>query len=390
REVESIVRASALGFLMLSGVLYLTFRQTSRLQMIYFGALALLLIVALRIAVRGFFKVVGGRRMDARHVLIIGTGEMARDIGEAINAYAWAGLYLVGYAGSLKQAVDPLPAPILGSMSQVEHIVKQYNISEVVIALPFRSQMNLPNLVRDLQMLPLNIRLVPDYFDLAFLDVHVEDFGGMPLLALKEPTLTPFQRLGKRMFDLIVVSIGLLFSLPFMALIALIIKLDSPGPILYKQDRIGEGGKPFKMLKFRTMVTDADKIAELIAKRREDGKVLHKHPDDPRVTRVGRLLRRTSLDELPQLFNILRGEMSLVGPRPEMPWLVKEYEPWQHNRFHVPQGLTGWWQINGRSDKPMHLHTEEDLFYIRNYSLWLDIQILWRTIGVVISGRGAY
>ena len=138
------------------------------------------------------------------------------------------------------------------------------------------------------------------------------------------------------------------------------------------------------------MVADADKIQFQVDSTNANGHLVHKTKDDPRVTCAGCLLRRTSIDELPQLVNVLKGEMSLVGPLPELPWLVEKYEPWQRKRFAVPQGITGWWQVNGRSDNLMHLHTDQDLYYIQNYSLWLDIQILWRTLGAVIRGRGAY
>jgi Sugar transferases involved in lipopolysaccharide synthesis len=144
------------------------------------------------------------------------------------------------------------------------------------------------------------------------------------------------------------------------------------------------------MIKFRSMYEDADRRWQEVARRDEQGNLIHKLEDDPRVTRVGRKLRRTSLDELPQLINVLRGEMSLVGPRPEMPYIAAEYEPWQWQRFRVPPGMTGWWQVNGRSDKPMHLHTEDDLYYIQNYSFWLDLRILFKTIIVVWQGHGAY
>jgi lipopolysaccharide/colanic/teichoic acid biosynthesis glycosyltransferase len=144
------------------------------------------------------------------------------------------------------------------------------------------------------------------------------------------------------------------------------------------------------MIKFRTMIKNADQMVFLVEKKDDQGNIIHKVKDDPRVTRVGRFLRRTSLDEIPQLFNVLKGEMSLVGPRPEMPSLVEKYELWQRKRFAVPQGMTGWWQVNGRGDKPMHLHTDEDLYYVQHYSIWLDLQILLKTFWAVIRGNGAF
>ena len=172
--------------------------------------------------------------------------------------------------------------------------------------------------------------------------------------------------------------------------IALVIKLDSAGPVFFRQRRVGENGRIFRMYKFRTMMENAEKMQPQVNHVNGDGYIIHKQENDPRVTRVGRFLRRTSLDESPQLLNVLKGEMSLVGPRPEMPWLVDSYEPWQHKRFAVPQGMTGWWQVNGRSEKPMHLHTEDDLYYVQNYSMWMDLYILLKTPLVVLKGRGAY
>jgi exopolysaccharide biosynthesis polyprenyl glycosylphosphotransferase len=225
---------------------------------------------------------------------------------------------------------------------------------------------------------------------LVFLRSAVENFGGMPLVTLKEPALDPLQRLTKRIFDICVGVVMLIIALPVMSILAVAIKLDSSGPIIFRQERIGENGRIFKMYKFRSMVKDAETRQQEVIQTTADNKIIHKSDNDPRITRIGHFLRRTSLDELPQLFNILKGDMSLVGPRPELPWLVDKYESWQRKRFEVPQGLTGWWQVNGRSDKPMHLHTEDDLYYIKHYSLWFDLEILWRTVITVINRRGAF
>ena len=202
--------------------------------------------------------------------------------------------------------------------------------------------------------------------------------------------LTPRQRIVKRMVDIVLTSMALLLALPVMAVVALAIKLESPGPVLFKQRRVGEGGRLFYIYKFRSMVVNAEALQTTVNRRDANGNVVHKSKGDPRVTGVGRIIRKTSLDELPQLFNILMGDMSIVGPRPELPWLVDQYESWQRQRFLVPQGLTGWWQINGRSEKPCHLSTSDDLYYIEHYSLWLDIQIIAKTIPAMLKGKGAF
>ena len=197
-----------------------------------------------------------------------------------------------------------------------------------------------------------------------------------------EPCFPRRYVLAKRLLDVVVALVGLVACAPLFLILALLIKLDSPGPVFFLQERVGYRGRIFKMVKFRTMAAGSERAVP-------NG--VHKRPGDPRVTRVGRFLRRTSLDELPQLLNVLRGEMSLVGPRPEVVEIVlSRYQPWQYQRFLVPQGLTGWWQVTGRSTKVMHEHTEDDLYDIAHASLWFDLKILLRTIPTVLRGHGAF
>ena len=192
----------------------------------------------------------------------------------------------------------------------------------------------------------------------------------------------------KRWIDAALATVALVVLGPLLLLIALAVRVDSPGPALFRQGRIGRGGTRFVVYKFRTMVVDPG--VGLVFLRADDGSMRHKVKNDPRITRVGKFLRRTSLDELPQLINVVRGEMSLVGPRPELPELVQRYEPWQHRRHLVRPGLTGWWQVSGRSDKPMHEHTELDLYYVANLSFRLDLKVVLRTVRVVLFGSGAF
>lgn len=393
-DLQAVVPATALATLVFAGVAYFFFRDLSRVLFVYFFFLDLLFLFLRRVLLRFVWRIWRGAwPHQTRRVLIVGAGQVGHQVGQVLQEHAWTGLELVGYLDDdpAKKGSRHAGWPVLGMLNDVTRVVQTRDIQEVIIALPLQAHQRVKELVAALRQTPVNIRIIPDYFDLAYIKAGVEEFGGMPLVSLREPALDEFQRLAKRIFDLIVGGISLLPAVPIMLIVAILIKLDSPGPVFFKQERLGENGKRFYMRKFRSMVQDAEKHADEVILRDENGRLItYKRYDDPRVTRVGKFIRRTSLDELPQLFNVLKGEMSLVGPRPEMPWVLDEYEPWQYRRFAVPQGITGWWQVNGRASKPMHRHTEEDLYYIKNYSLALDVLILWKTIGVVLKRKGAY
>ncbi len=391
-EFQLVIVATIVSALLFAGLLYLAQREFSRWVFLIFVSLNLALLLGWRIVARAVFRI---RRLPAaeRRVLIIGTGEVGQRVGLMIRGYESMGLNLSGYLNERpfeENEQDGVLLHLLGCVEDVRDVVKANTINDVVIALPQRNYAQISELVLALHDLPVQVRVVPDYYSLALYRASVEDFGGLPMINLRDPALNDVQRLIKRLFDLVIASGLLLISIIPMIIITVLIKLDSEGPVLFRQQRVGENGRLFAMYKFRSMIHGADEMLEQIVERTEDGRVLFKKANDPRVTRVGRFLRHTSLDELPQVFNVIKGDMSLVGPRPELPWLVGQYEPWQHKRLAVPQGMTGWWQINGRADKPLHLHTEDDLYYVQNYSLWMDVYILLKTPWVVVRGKGAF
>lgn len=388
-EFSNLTLGSILAGVALAGALYLTYREVSRLLFVFFVLLSYLSMLSWRIVVRVLFRKLNGRAIQNRQVLIIGAGPVGRDLQEKIVAHPHLGLKLVGFLDDdpFKRATQP---DILGSIRDARKILFNTKIDDVVIALPRRAFEEVNNLVAELHDLPVTVWVIPDYFHLALHKAVFDDFAGIPMLDLRAPALNDYQRMIKRAFDLLVTILCLPLSLLLIGVIAILIKLEGPGPVIFRQKRVGENGRIFEMLKFRSMVTEAENMRQHVEHLDTNGNLIHKIPDDPRITHVGRFLRRSSLDELPQVYNILKGEMSLVGPRPELPYLVKMYEPWQHKRFAVPQGVTGWWQVNGRSDKPLHLNTEDDLYYVQNYSLALDIQILFKTVMVVLRGKGAF
>jgi exopolysaccharide biosynthesis polyprenyl glycosylphosphotransferase len=317
-------------------------------------------------------------------LLVVGDGERARSVaGLIVRNYGWLGLAVAGHVS---------PSGLRTGQGRVEKLLEQvrwHGANEILVVAEDCGDELAGAIVAELRWRGVRVGLVPKIDPLGPIRTSAEIVAGLLVLNVTTTALTAAQRLVKRLVDLVVASALLLVLALPMLVIALAVRLDSPGPALFAQVRIGEGGRPFRVLKFRTMRQDADDHLHAVV-RIVDGKVVHKFPDDPRVTRAGRWLRATSLDELPQLVNVLRGEMSLVGPRPELPWIVERYEPWQFARLAVPPGITGWWQLNGRSERPMHLNTDYDLFYIERYSLLLDLRLLVRTLLVPFYRRGAF
>jgi exopolysaccharide biosynthesis polyprenyl glycosylphosphotransferase len=316
-------------------------------------------------------------------VLIVGANPLGRQVAQ----YVQERRRLVGYVDNGSDLEDTSETRLLGPISQLEHLVNTLAVDEVIIALPADRREQVGRILERGFSRHVTVKMVSELAELVPRRFDVERFGGQPYIGFAAAARVSWL---KRAVDLLATSMGLLLISPLLLAIALTIKLDSPGPVFYRQERVGKHGRRFNMLKFRSMRPDADKLLVLLREHNEASGPLFKMRRDPRVTRVGRILRRLSLDELPQLLNVLKGEMSLVGPRPPLPSEVAEYEDWQFGRLRAVPGITGLWQVSGRSEVPFQDMVRLDLHYIRNWSLGLDLEILVRTIPAVLTSRGAY
>lgn len=388
-EFAALSLGSVLAAVALAGTLYFSFRDFSRAQYVLFVVVSFALMFAWRIPARLLLRL---RRKshgsEERRVIVVGTGPIAQMVDDRIRAQPDAGLALLGFVDDAPP--DTFSGTLVGAMSDLPALVLSRGATDVIIALPPHFYDRIRAAASCLTEVPVRLWVALGFFDLALYRTATEDFAGLPLLDLRASALDDYERGVKRGFDLLFASLALVLTSPLLVVAAVSILVLDGWPLVYSQERVGEYGRPFRIHKFRTMVVGADRMRSEIEARDGEGRLIHKTRGDPRITRLGRVLRRFSIDELPQLVNVLAGEMSLVGPRPELPDLVQEYEPWQRQRFAVPPGITGWWQVTGRSDKLMHLHTEDDLYYVRHYSIWLDLQIIMRTVWVVLAGRGAF
>jgi exopolysaccharide biosynthesis polyprenyl glycosylphosphotransferase len=323
-----------------------------------------------------------------RKVLIIGSGQIAEELIDEIRSCAYLGLVIVGLIND-KEKKDIQGVKFLGEITDMEEVVKKNFVEEIFIAgNPGKEKLAL--ITQKAKTLNISMRLAIDNFELAFDKIILNYVGYIPLITFHQRSLHGTEMIAKRIFDLVVTTILLFILLPFFAIIAILVKLCSPGPILYVSKRCGKNGRVFNFYKFRSMFNQAHDLKEKIRHQSEVSGPMFKIKNDPRVTRMGKLMRRFSIDELPQLFNVLKGDMSLVGPRPPTPDEVEEYKYWQMQRLNITPGITCLWQIRGRSELSFHKLVKLDLWYINNWSFGLDLAILWRTIPAVLKGKGAY
>jgi len=377
REVGDVAKASSLAFLLLLGVsfFYRDF-EFSRAMFALFWGLSILCVIMGRIRFRRWLAKAHARGDYVRSALIVGTGEHARRVTDALRRHPELGIRLAGAVGPAMpgQGGDAWEIRILGDYVELRRFIRELNVSQVYFALPAGTQEQLEGMLRGLDDEVVDVLVIPDVSRHVTLRGGIEELDGLPFLGLQQSPLSGWNVVLKRGMDIVISSAALVFFSPVMLLITAVIRLTSPGPMVYRQERVGLDGQVFPMLKFRTMQVDAEATTGPVWARQ----------GDPRRTAVGAFLRKTSLDELPQLWNVLKGDMSLVGPRPERPVFIEEFRkriPRYMLRHKVKAGVTGWAQVNGwRGDTDLDKRIEYDLTYIENWSLLFDLKILLLTI----------
>lgn len=383
-QVGDIIKSGLMLWIVTQAVAHVTKRYFDLgNSVISFAAIAMVIHLYLsRTALRFGKQKLRERGFGLTRVAIIGAGETGRRVALRIQHHPEVGYELIGFIDRRAEELGEKVAgvPVIGDCKDLVDLLLRYRISEVFLAIPTMSQNETFNMVVQCEAANVHFKIVKNDLLQVITDrVKIDDIGDFPVILLREGRLTPLDEFLKRSVDLLMTVPMLLACSPVFLAISALIKLTSKGPVLFTHNRVGKDGRIFKLYKFRTMDTDTSPYA-----------VAPGDESDPRITPFGRFLRKTSLDELPQLWNVIRGDMSLVGPRPEMPFIVEQYETWQRRRLDVPQGVTGLWQIAGRKQLPLHYNLEYDFYYIRNWSLLLDLVILLRTIPAVLFCKGAF
>ncbi len=373
RELLLLVQANLAALFLFIAVTYL-FREKSapfsRLVFVYFGALAIALTAMERSVLRYFLREIRRRGFNVRYLLVVGAGNVASDVIARVRTQRELGIQVIGcLSKDAQERRGPLQIPVLGRYSDLRDIMLKTDIDQLIVALPWEDNHFMPEIMRASKDTLVDIKVVPDLYQFVSVGGAIEEFEGLPVISVQGSPLDSMNLFAKRSFDILVSSLMILVLAPLMLAIALLVKLTSRGPVFYRQERVSVDGSRFAIVKFRTMRADAESEGPQWSRS-----------GDSRVTWLGKFLRTYSLDELPQLFNVLRGDMSLVGPRPERPVFIEEFRkhvPRYMLRHKVPAGLTGWAQVNGwRGDTSIDKRIEFDLYYIEHWSLFLDLKIL--------------
>ncbi len=392
------VAALTLGALIFNPVL------PSRLVFIYLWLSTILLFGVERFGYRRARMWLWCRGINVRRAVVVGADLAGQRIMKDIVERPELGYNLAGYiaettdnmSGNMSGWKVPIRVRIgesprrLGGLKDVERVLGSQDLHEVIVALPANHHGQILSIIDNCRQFGLDFKLVPDLFEMRFNEVRIDALNGVPLIGVKDVALQGFNLFIKRALDAFLAVGGLIVAAVPMLVIAIVIKLTSAGPVLFRQKRVGKNGEEFTCLKFRSMYRDAEERRSEIAHLNEADGPIFKVKNDPRLTPFGRILRRTSLDELPQIFNILKGEMSWVGPRPPTPEEVGKYSEWDLKRLDVTPGLTGLWQVSGRSDLSFDEMVKLDIYYAENWSLVVDAVIILKTIPAVLKREGAY
>ncbi len=384
-EIYKLVPATSIGVIVAVAVTTLLYRDLEypRLLLVYVWLFTLLFVGLGRLVHGGLRSLAYARGWGELRVLIVGAGEAGNLILEKIRASPRLGYRPVAFLDDERVGMKVLGLPVVARPEDLGDVVRAMKIDEVIVALPDAPHQQILSIVSKCEDGSVSIKVFPDVFQIMASEVNIGDLSGLPLLAMRDVALRGWRLTLKRVVDVIISGIFLIFASPFLLLLALLVKVDSRGPALFTQVRMGLDAKPFPIFKFRSMKLDAEK----------DGPGWTTQ-DDPRVTRIGRFLRKTSFDEFPQFINVFLGHMSLVGPRPEQPAFVEQFRelvPRYMERHREKAGITGWAQINGlRGDTSISERTKYDLYYIENWSLWFDFKILILTALKFFRDRSAY
>jgi exopolysaccharide biosynthesis polyprenyl glycosylphosphotransferase len=392
-DIVGVFHLVTIGAWLLLVASYATHLATPALtKIVSFWALAVPLVTLSRVAARAICR---GRLSYLQNTIVVGAGDVGQLVARKILQHPEYGINLVGFVDDHPKERTPGldHLTLVGSLDQLAAIVQALDIERVIVAFsndPFERTIDL---VRSLKDLEVQIDIVPRLFDLVSPSAEIHTLEGIPLLGMPPLHLSRSARVLKRAMDLVLAGAGLVVLAPLFGVIACLIKLDSPGPIFFRQIRMGSGGNVFPIFKFRSMATDAEERKTELLHLNKHGQPgsdsrMFKIPDDPRMTRIGRFLRRYSLDEFPQLINVLKGEMSLVGPRPLILDEDRYVGEWARNRLDLRPGMTGLWQVLGRSEIPFDEMIKLDYLYVTTWSLWQDFRLLFRTVPLIVKARG--